>query len=120
MRFWLEVPCRELSDPRLLDEHRSVHAYFGGMMRAPKKWAKHPLIGPMDPSVMHLRHAEQVAEMLSRGFKHSTPLDLSDVNHISTWRNANGLGTIGMYLNAEGSPILHEKMRELQLEYLVR
>lgn len=29
MKFWLHIPCKDLEAPYLVDEHRSMHAYFG-------------------------------------------------------------------------------------------
>lgn len=117
MRFWLETPCEELSREWLLDEHRSIHAYVGGMIKNPEKWAKHKLIGPMDAFVMHLRHEEEIEEMSKRGYKHVTPYTKEQCAQIEAWRMDKHLNP-GTMLNKKNESLVVEEMRKLQEEYL--
>ena len=75
MRMWMVDPsllCRQ----HLLGEHRELHAIVGGIKKnipAMKGLAKAKLI---EPGKVIQRHEDVVAEMLSRGYQHKTPLDV--------------------------------------------
>jgi len=74
MKIWT-VPARQLGDKQLLDEHRSIHAYFG--MLGNPRFARHPFIKEFSEEAMRARHEEVVAAMAERGFNHKTPLPYS-------------------------------------------
>lgn len=116
MKFWLDKPCSELSRQWLLDEHRSLHAYINDMIKNPSKWCAHKLLGPMIPSVLFIRHEEEVQEILSRGYKHGSPLDISAVNLIEHNRAELGLYNPGEYLKA-GKVVVDVELKELQEQY---
>ena len=82
MKYWLEQECKDLSDLWLLDEHRSVHAYFGAMIKDMEKWINHPLYMSYSPVVIFERHEEEVAEMKNRGWNHKTPIDSTVVSDL--------------------------------------
>jgi Pyrimidine dimer DNA glycosylase len=117
MKYWLNIPCKELKREWLLDEHMSIHAYFGGMSKNPERWIKHPLIGPMDAHVLFRRHQEQVREMDERGYKHTTPIRDEIYDDVVFWREQKGL-QIGDLYDKHGFIIRNEEMRQLQLDYL--
>jgi len=117
MKFWLGIDATELKQAWLLDEHRSIHAYFGGMLKNPEKWSRHSILGPMDPIVLHARHAE-LAKLMS--IPHMTDVTDESVEAITTWRRERGLSELGMMLDSEGNPILKVEMRELQEKYIRR
>jgi len=119
MKYWLDIPCKELSDKLLLDEHRSVHAYFGGMLKDPVKWSRHKLIGPMDACVLYERHIEEVEEMARRGWKHKTPVTCEEYCTVDKWRvELRGLGFGEMY--RDGTIIRVSEQVKLQEEYMRR
>jgi len=90
VKFWLNISPKDLPREWLLDEHRSIHAYFGGMLRNPERWSAHPILGSQDPYVMYERHEALVEEMSSRGFKHNTPITMSQVKEILEWKMRSG------------------------------
>lgn len=67
MKIWHDLEVAELSNAWLLDEHRTVHAYFG--MWGYPKLRNHPLL-TYDPDWVLERHEQQVEEMKRRGFTH--------------------------------------------------
>lgn len=116
MKYWLNIPCKELSDKWLSDEHMSVHAYFGGMEKNPHKWVTHKLIGPMDAAILAERHKEQVEEMARRGWKHKTPVTQAQINIIAGFRvSLCSLGIGEMFVKDE--IVCVEEMRVLQEDY---
>jgi len=72
MKYWLDIPASELSRQWLLDEHRSIHAYFGWYKK--DKPFKHSIFEAQKPEVLKARHEELVNEMAKRGYNHKTPL----------------------------------------------
>lgn len=117
MKYWLDIPCKDLKREWLLDEHRSVHAYFGGMLKDPDKWARSKLIGPMDPEVMFFRHEEQVQEMLARGFKHLTPLSEAQRVNVMYHRARLDICLVGQMLILD-IPTVVAEMEQIQMAYL--
>lgn len=79
MKFWLHIPCKNLEAPYLVDEHRSMHAYFGGLIANFDKWVKHTLWKEFEPMKMYQRHQEQVIEFAVRGWVHKSPLNFKQV-----------------------------------------
>jgi len=104
-------------NPQLLDEHRSIHAYFGGMLKNPGKWISHTILGPMDPIVLFLRHQEAVVEMLERGFNHYTDILEEEVLKVKDWRDSWDL-QIGDFFDKQGACHRNASLREVQVEYL--
>lgn len=76
MRVW-DVDVRELCDRHLLGEHRELHAIWSILTNDRTGYANHPETvrwrGRL--AALHARHAEEVAEMGRRGFRHASPLD---------------------------------------------
>jgi hypothetical protein len=79
MKFWLHIPCKDLEAPYLVDEHRSMHAYFGGLIKNFNKWSEHTLWKAYNPMNMYKRHQEQVIEFAVRGWIHKSPLNFKEV-----------------------------------------
>ena len=73
MRMWMLPPsgmCRK----HLLGEHVELHMLLGSLRRG-KNIEGFLSGGLVDPQLVHARHEELVAEMTSRGFRHSSPID---------------------------------------------
>jgi hypothetical protein len=119
VKFFLDQPCSDLSRELLLDEHQSVHAFFGGMLKTPSRWGKHSILGPMDPKVLALRHVEQVKEMEMRGYNHQTPLRSEDIEKVHDWRNKKDL-LLGERFNNKGKVVQDEELAILQRDYVRR
>jgi hypothetical protein len=86
MRYWLDIPPEELSREWLLDEHRSLHAWFGGLSRKNfAKWVDHVLWVPyiVGPWVMYDRHEALVREFARRGYNHKSPLEVEVVQLVA-------------------------------------
>lgn len=118
MKYWLNIPCKDLSREWLLDEHQSIHAYFGGMLKNPDKWVKHKLIGPMDALAMYLRHEEEVAEMIHRGYNHVTPIAEADMQKVQNYRVAVLGLSVGEMYSKVNDIVVVEEMKLLQQAYL--
>lgn len=78
MRMWMVDPkllCRQ----HLLGEHVEIHMVAGSLMKYAQWESLLGLarVGFIEVHNLDSRHAELVAEMLSRGYKHSSPLDSS-------------------------------------------
>lgn len=73
MRMWLVDPqtmCRK----HLLGEHVEMHMYIGSLSKGIK--ATRYLEGNLlEPAVLESRHDELAAEMVHRGYNHSSPVD---------------------------------------------
>ncbi len=89
MRIW-NVPCAELDSQHLLGEHRELHGLWTILVREAEQrqtgekrqigYANHPETRRWRGRLgaIFLRHDEEVAEMLRRGFTgHQSPLDRS-------------------------------------------
>ena len=69
MKIWDDTKITELNSKQLLDEHRTIHAYFK-MWKRP--W-KHPILSH-NPDWMLERHKKQVEEIQKRGYNHNSPI----------------------------------------------
>lgn len=118
MKYWLDMPCSELSAMWLLDEHRSIHAYFGAMKKNFNKACRHILFGPYDPIIMFKRHEEQVRELDARGYVHKTPLNYVDAITLLGQRLDIGL-EIG-FMMRDGKRTLIPEALKLQDAYTLR
>lgn len=76
MRMWMIEP-NKLCRKHLLGEHNEIHKAVGNL-RHSGKWTK-ALIekGFLEPQNFVARHKALVNEMLDRGYKHESPLDVS-------------------------------------------
>ena len=76
MRIW-DLPVHRLCRKHLLGEHAELHAIWSILTRGKKGYASHPETARWRGKLLALyaRHDEQVAEMRSRGLRHSSPLD---------------------------------------------
>jgi hypothetical protein len=79
MKIWWETSLRDLEDKYLLDEHRTIHAYFGAMKKDLDKWKTHALYKNWDPVAVFVRHLLQEVEFERRGFNHQTPVSYEEV-----------------------------------------
>jgi len=72
MRLWLVEPkimCRQ----HLLGEHNECHAFVGTINKGTRIYG-YIQKGLLQHELLHSRHDELVNEMLSRGYKHLSPL----------------------------------------------
>nr|QOV09132.1 Pyrimidine dimer DNA glycosylase [uncultured Thermoplasmata archaeon] len=76
MRIW-DVPPDFLCRSHLLGEHRELHAIWSVITQDKKGYSRHPetLRWRGKLAALYRRHDELVAEMQSRGYSHSSPLD---------------------------------------------
>lgn len=76
MRIW-DLPPSQLCRVHLLGEHRELHALWTILTTNKKGYRNHPetkrWVGKL--AALYKRHAEEVAEMESRGYNHQSPLD---------------------------------------------
>jgi hypothetical protein len=79
VRIWC-VPVSELDRQHLLGEHAELHCIVGALLGKYKAYRNHPETLRFESRIEQLysRHAEQVAEMAKRGYKHNSPLPSSD------------------------------------------
>jgi hypothetical protein len=77
MRIWDLEPA-SLCRSHLLGEHRELHAIWTILTDGRREYANHPEVrrwrGKL--AALYARHDAQVAEMVNRGYRHSSPLDL--------------------------------------------
>lgn len=76
MRMWM-VPPRFLCRNHLLGEHRELHALAGIVARG-TRLDGYITNGLIDTGRIVIRHKQLVAEMISRGYNHNSPLDHLD------------------------------------------
>lgn len=88
MRIW-DVRCDLLTDKHLLAEHVELHTIWNAHVRGlTGGYSRHPetlrWVGHLE--ALRLRHDEQVAAMVSRAFRHASPLaDLETVGDSADW-----------------------------------
>lgn len=80
MRMWM-VPAEMLCRTHLLGEHGELHKFL------PSWRKKYSIAGrvagnAMEPRSYKRRHDELAAEMLRRGYKHSSPLEQPDFSYL--------------------------------------
>lgn len=85
MRMWMTDPSGMCSQ-HLLGEHVELHM-LAGTLRRGKSIAGFIRDGLVEPTRMVERHAELVAEMARRGFKHTTPLESPPLGSWAKHRN---------------------------------
>lgn len=78
MRIW-DVHPGYLSRQRLLGEHAELHGLMRILYRSSGGYARHPEVQRWQGRMGALahRHALQVAELALRGYRHSSPLEVS-------------------------------------------
>lgn len=77
MRMWMLSPkclCRK----HLLGEHGEIHKFRHTFVKGHSIAGRK---GQIEPSAMQTRHDELAAEMLCRGFQHTSPYTLPDLSH---------------------------------------
>lgn len=76
MRIW-DVPPGRLCRKHLLGEHAELHAVWSVLTLKKPGYSRHPetLRWKGRLRALFLKHEEIVAEMLSRGYAHNSPLD---------------------------------------------
>jgi len=76
LRIW-EIPPKKLCRQHLLGEHQELHAIWSILTNGKKGFAHHPetLRWKNKLKALYLLHEVIVAEMLSRGYLHKSPLD---------------------------------------------
>ncbi len=72
MRMWM-LPPTMLCRKHLLGEHVELHM-LAGALRKGKSIAGHLARGQLEPQNIVQRHTALAQEMLSRGYKHKSPL----------------------------------------------
>jgi Pyrimidine dimer DNA glycosylase len=76
VRIW-DLPPERLCRAHLLGEHRELHAIWSVLTGEKAGYRKHPetLRWEGRLAALYARHTALVAEMSSRGYVHSSPLD---------------------------------------------
>ena len=75
MRIW-DIPCTKLKCQWLLAEHRELHGIWSILQGNKRGYSRHPetLRWQGKLKVLKARHRKQVKEMITRGYRHRTPL----------------------------------------------
>lgn len=77
MRIW-DLPPEILCRKHLLGEHRELHALWTIITQNKKGYSKHPetlrWVGKL--KALYIRHNLLVKEMMNRGYKHHSSLDV--------------------------------------------
>ena len=78
MRIW-DLPPEILCRNHLLGEHRELHAVWAILTESKKGYANHPetLRWKGKLRALYERHEAQVREMIRRGYRHQSPLDMA-------------------------------------------
>jgi hypothetical protein len=118
MNFWLDLPCKKLTDDQLLAEHEALHHYFKEALVHFREMLKDRQLGPYDPMVLWHRHNEQVRAFETREFIHDTPIQLDEALKIWQSRMMLSLGH-GCMLTDEGIKI-DQYALETQDAFLLR
>ncbi len=76
MRIW-DLPPSALCRQHLLGEHSELHAMWAVLTKDRVGYSRHPETIRWQGKLLalYLRHDEQVAEMVRRGYHHQSPLD---------------------------------------------
>jgi hypothetical protein len=76
MRIW-DIEPSKLCRNHLLGEHRELHAIWSVLTKHKKGYSRHPetLRWKGKLKALYLRHQALVSEMVSRGYRHNSPLD---------------------------------------------
>lgn len=78
MRMWMISP-KKLCNKHLTAEHGEIHAAIGNLKRS-GRWARSlTLKGFLEPQNALKRHNQLVKEMLSRGLKHKSKLNIKKI-----------------------------------------
>src|SRR5512138_2631792 len=85
VRIWC-VPVSELDRQHLLGEHAELHCIVGALQGKYQAYRNHPETLRFKNRIeeLYFRHNEQVVEMAKRGYKHNSPLPLSNKPYICT------------------------------------
>jgi predicted patatin/cPLA2 family phospholipase len=77
MRIW-DIPPEKLCRNHLLGEHRELHAIWSILTKGKKGYANHPETKRWRKRLkaLYLRHEDLVKEMIHRGYRHQSQLDL--------------------------------------------
>ncbi|MCW3996646.1 MAG: pyrimidine dimer DNA glycosylase/endonuclease V [Candidatus Bathyarchaeota archaeon] len=75
VRIWC-VPVSELDRQHLLGEHAELHCIVGALEGKHQAYRNHPQTLRFKYRIeqLYARHAEQVAELQRRGYRHNSPL----------------------------------------------
>lgn len=76
MRIW-DLPPKKLCRSHLLGEHRELHAIWSVLTKNKKGYSHHPetLRWKGKLKALYLRHEDEAAELIRRGYRHLSPLD---------------------------------------------
>ena len=76
MRIW-DLPPAALCRKHLLGEHRELHGLWNILTQDKRGYRLHPETRRWEGKLaaLHARHEQLVAEMLRRGYDHTSPLD---------------------------------------------
>jgi hypothetical protein len=77
MRIW-DIPPEQLCRNHLLGEHRELHAIWSILIHHKKGYAHHPetVRWKGKQKALYLRHEALVKEMMRRGYRHQSPLEI--------------------------------------------
>ncbi len=77
MRIW-DIPPEKLCRNHLLGEHRELHAIWSILIHHKRGYAHHPetMRWKGKQKALFLRHEALVTEMMSRGYRHQSPLEI--------------------------------------------
>lgn len=82
MRIWNCIAPNLLCRKHLLGEHRELHAIFAILTKDSAGYANHPEVkrwrDPQALAALEIRHDELVSEMQERGYRHRSPLPITD------------------------------------------
>lgn len=75
MRIW-DIPPSELCRAHLLGEHRELHGLWNILTRGLVGYSRHPETRRWEGRLraLYLRHEALAREMVSRGYRHGSPL----------------------------------------------
>lgn len=83
MRIWDQIEPSRLCRQHLLGEHRELHAIFTILTSGSAGYANHPEVkrwrSPEALAALEDRHDALVREMRKRGYRHYSPLPISDL-----------------------------------------
>jgi len=85
VRIWC-VPVSELDRQHLLGEHAELHCIVGALLGKYKAYSNHPETLRFKDRIdqLYARHADQVAELVKRGYKHNSSLPQSNQSYYCT------------------------------------
>lgn len=97
--YWTKA-AQELSNNQLLQEHRTLHAYFVNVEKQEAKILEHTLYGCFDPMLAFVRHQENAIELTRRSLGHISEVKDTQVELAMYLRNEFMVEEYGAFLLA--------------------